>query len=400
MPRCGRLAAVTLALLVRPSWVSAQVQPPTEAAPLQFGPVGLYPTVVIGEMGTDSNVYNEQVDPKSDFTMTVSPRLAGVLKSGAMQFTAVTSQGYVYFHQYKDQESINISNGVRLDFMVGGLKPFMSAEHIRTRERPNTEIDTRAHRTEQNVAAGVDLNLTAVTVLTVLARVDETRYQEDEQFQGVNLSNELNRDGRFASGGLKVLLSPFTTLILAAEVQQDRFPRTHLRDSDSWRFEPTFQFSSEAAISGRAGVGYRWFSPVDPAVPGYRGVVAHVGVTYRLLDTTTFDVQATRDVMYSFEPTEPNYLTTGGGLSVTQRLVGPFSIIGRVHHERHEYQALATSSLPGRVDTVNTLGGGFAYLLSRNIRLSITGERNERRSTEPGQSYRRTRIFGSVALTA
>lgn len=398
MLRLLRIAAVMLALLARPLAVTAQIPMPEGQAPLQIGPLGLFPTVRIDDVGTDSNVFNEEQDPKDDFTMTVGPRLAAVLRSGRAQLTAVTSQSFVYFRKYKEEESVDFSHGARLDVTIRGLKPLISAEYTRTRDRPNAEIDARARRTERNVTAGVDLLVTGVTALTVLARADESRFDEGERFRGVDLSAEMTRRGRFASGGLKVTLSPFSTLVLAGEFQQDRFPRSHVRDSDSKRFQPTLLFSSEAALSGRAAFGYRWFTPLNPAVGGYRGTVANLALTYRVHDITTFEVQVMRDVMYSFEPTEPTYLSTGGGLAVTQRLIGPLSLVGQAQRERHAYQALATSTGAGRIDTVISTSGGLRYAVTRNIQLTITGERAERRSLAPGQSYRRTRIFGSVAL--
>jgi hypothetical protein len=399
MLRLLRIAAVTLTLLARPPAVLAQIPAPEGPAPLQIGPLGLFPTVLINDVGTDSNVFNEEENPKEDFTMTVGPRLAAVLRSGRAQLTAVTSQGFVYFRKYKDEESVNFSHGARLDVTVRGLRPLISAEYTRTRDRPNAEIDARARRTERNVTAGVDLLVTGVTALTVLAKADETRFEEGERFRGVDLSAELTREGRMASGGLKVTLSPFSTLVLAGEFQQDRFPHSPVRDSDSKRFQPTLLFSSEAAISGRAAFGYRWFTPLNPSVPAYRGTVANVVLTYRVHDTTTFEMQAMRDVMYSFEPTEPTYLSTGGGLAVTQRLIGPLSIVGRVQRERHAYRALATSTGAARIDTASSTSGGLRCAVTRSIQLTITGERAERRSPAPGQSYRRTRIFASVALT-
>jgi hypothetical protein len=397
--RRRRLATVAVAAWIWPHALAAQVPAAQGPAPIQIGPLGLFPTVVIADVGTDSNVFDETTDPKDDFTFTVGPRLIAALGRGSTRLTTSSSWGFVYFEKYKDQESVNLQHGVRLDLTMSRFRPSASAQYTRTRERPNLEIDARARRTEYTLATGLDLELTGITALTVSVRTDGTTYAQGEQFRQVNLADELNRTGKSASGGLKVFLTPFTTLVLAAEVEQDRFSGTHLRDADSFGFAPALEFSSEAAVSGRAAAGYRRFQPLDPSVPAYRGLVASVGVTYKLLDVTTFDVQANRDVTYSFEETEPYYLSTGGRVLITQRLFGPVDIVVSGQREQLAYRSLETAGPVERTDTVNVVSGGFGLRVSRNIRVTLTGERTERRSTSPGQQeYQRTRVLGSVTL--
>jgi hypothetical protein len=172
-----------------------------------------------------------------------------------------------------------------------------------------------------------------------------------------------------------------------------------LRNSTSLRFAPALEFGRDATISGRAAAGYRRFKPLNPAVAEYKGFVAAVGVAYTLLGVSTFNVQANRDVMYSFHDIEPYYLSTGGRLTLTQRLFGPLDIVVSGQRQRMAYQSLRTARVSGRIDTVDVVGGGFRIRLGTNLRVSFTGERTERRSTTPGeQNYGRTRLLGSVTL--
>jgi hypothetical protein len=399
MTRLRRLAACAIAAWIWPQALAAQVTVPQGTAPIQFGPLGLYPTVAIRDVGIDSNVFDEATDAKDDFTFTVDPRVLAALTLGSSRLTGSTSGGFVYFRTYKDQQSANAQYGLRLDLTLSRLRPFVSAAYVTTRERPNLEIDARARRTERNVIAGLDLNLTGLTALTLSAGQARTVFAEGEQFRGVNLADALDRTGESVSGGLKVFLTPFTTLVLAADVRHDRFASSHVRDADTVQFAPALEFSSEAAISGRAAAGYQRFTPRDPGLAGYRGLVASVGVVYKLLDVTTFDVQANRDVMYSFEEAEPYYVTTGWRVAMTQRLFGPLDMIVSGQRQQLAYQSLETSGPVGRIDTVNTVGGGFGIRIGRNIRVTFSGERTERRSTRPGlQEYQRTRLLGSLTL--
>ena len=41
---------------------------------IRFGPVGINPSLAMRDVGVDNNVFHDDVDPKSDFTFTVTPR--------------------------------------------------------------------------------------------------------------------------------------------------------------------------------------------------------------------------------------------------------------------------------------------------------------------------------------
>jgi hypothetical protein len=56
--------------------VRAQTTDP-ETAPVRLGPFGITPALVLRDLGRDTNVFNERDNPKSDFTLTVVPRLEG-----------------------------------------------------------------------------------------------------------------------------------------------------------------------------------------------------------------------------------------------------------------------------------------------------------------------------------
>src|SRR5689334_9372410 len=47
---------------------------PVENATVRVGPFGINPAVVVKDIGVDNNVFNENTNPKSDFTFTLTPR--------------------------------------------------------------------------------------------------------------------------------------------------------------------------------------------------------------------------------------------------------------------------------------------------------------------------------------
>lgn len=397
--RCRQRGLWNLMLLllsVRP--LAAQTNPPLPTvAPLRAGPVSLYPAINLHDIGIDSNIFNDSAVPKEDFTFSVTPRLQAAWPIGGTRLVGTASSDFVFYQTYKDQQSINSALDGRFDVVSGRLRPFVSAGQLRTKERSGFEIDARALRVETNVVAGLDFELSTITALTAWARRDDLSYGQGQRYLGASLSAELDHTGQLAAAGVKLAVTPLTTIIIAAEVQQDRFSSSPFRDADSVRVAPSVEFSTAAAITGHASAGYRQFKPLDARLPEYRGFVASAGLAYTLFGVTQFNVQANRDVTYSFDASQPYYLAFGGGVIISQRLVGPLDLIVLGNRERLRYQALEGPVLEGRVETTTSGGGGLGVRVGDHLRLTLTYDRTKRESSGPSnRAYERRRLLGSV----
>jgi hypothetical protein len=75
-----------------------------------------------------------------------------------------------------------------------------------------------------------------------------------------------------------------------------------------------------AIVQGSLAIGYRSFSALDPETPDFSGVVVQGSLTHTIGERTKVELTLSRDVQYSFEETEPYYLTTGFRVVVTQQL--------------------------------------------------------------------------------
>jgi hypothetical protein len=101
--------------------------------------------------------------------------------------------------------------------------------------------------------------------------------------------------------------------------------------------------------------------------------------------------------MYSFDATHPYYLASGGFLTVSQRVGGPFDVIGLGGAQRLRFQDVGGAQLAGGGETTKTLGGGFGIRVGEHLRVTLTYDRTERNSTESSiREYRRSRVLGSV----
>ena len=147
-------------------------------------------------------------------------------------------------------------------------------------------------------------------------------------FSWVELARPLNRKGRNVSGGVRYALTPLTTLNVGGEYGEDVFPESHLRDSTYYSINPTLEFSPEAAIRGRLMAGYKIFQPVDATQPENRGAIVAAALGWTLFGRTTFGLESSRNVNYSYQDNERYYLWTRAQLNVDHTLMGPIDLIG------------------------------------------------------------------------
>jgi len=244
--------------------------------------------------------------------------------------------------------------------------------------------------------AGADVDVTSITAVTAWASRSKSSFDEDEQYWSVSLAEQLNRSRNAVAAGARFRVTPLTTLLIAAEMQQDRFDRVPLRDADSLRFGPSLAIDTGGTMSGDLAAGYRVFTPRDSSLGGYRGLIASGRLHYTLRSVTRFDMEVERDVDFSFDPNQPYYLESGGRLVVTQRLLGPLDVIGIAERRDLRNQRVGSTSFDGRHETTTSLGGGVGLRFQTQMGLALTYERTERTSSEPvTRNFERTRILGS-----
>jgi hypothetical protein len=400
---CSRLPAFALAatLCGAPPAAYAQVPQippdPAEVGRIQVGPLSLNPRFELLNIGVDSNVYNEAQGAREDFTATLRPSLDATLRFGRGRLTYKSWMDAVYFQKYRDERSINRFGEARLEVRLNRFVPFASVSGLSTRDRPNREIDLRARRETQSIATGAALQVMSRTSLIGSVRREEIRYNPGSIFRGEDLSRQLDETLDFVQGGVRLNLTPLTSLLVIGSAERQRFEWSPDRDSNTWRIAPTLEFDPSALISGSVMVGYRQFTPLHDALLPFRGVVAQASVRYLLLGRTRFDAQVTRDIEYSYEELLPYYLRTGGLLTVTQLLGGPLDIQGIVGRDRLAYRATPSiASEPAGVDTTDTRAGGIGYRLGQTARIGVNVEFTRRRARTPDRSYDRRRILGSI----
>jgi hypothetical protein len=365
-----------------------------DRAHMRLGPFYFQPWIALTNAGYDTNVFNDYAEPKEDFTFTLTPALDGGMRAGPARLNFRFLTDYVWYRTYKSEQGVDGSILLQFELRYHWLRPHVSGEWVNTRSRPGYEIDARAERNLPTYEAGADLRLASRTWAVLEYRHGATRFLEGEVFQGVSLDQALNNTTQTSTAGVRFELTPLTTLSLLARLEQVRFDSASFRDNESWLFVPTLNFSPDALLAGQAAVGYRSLTALTAGVPDFRGVIANVALRYSPLPSTSIGFGGSRDIAYSYETAYPYYLLSEVRALFTQRIVAAFELTAQGRLEWLDFsvvEGLAAS----REDSVAIYGGGAGYRMGDMVRVGVDVEWSERQSDQPGHSYQGTRIFGS-----
>ena len=204
------IAAVSMAWAVLSAGVARAGQGPDTPPPgtLAMGPLWLTPSLIIKDMGVDENVFNEPVNPKRDFTFTITPRATVVVRVRRLRLEYATATDYVYYRTYRSERGTNVSSSARLTFDLGHLKPYATIQGLNSKSRLNSEIDTRARHRDLQYGAGVEVKGASRTSLLLNGSQTKVSYEPDATFRGVELRRGFDGRRRSVDGGLAIILTP------------------------------------------------------------------------------------------------------------------------------------------------------------------------------------------------
>ena len=390
---------MTLLTLAAARPVAAQTTTPTDPdmSLIRLGPFAINPSLILRDLGRDENVFNENENPKSDFTFTIVPAVEVVFKPRGMRFAYSAASEYVYYKDYEEERSTNLSSAVRADFTLAWFRPYVLATGANTSQRLNAEVDARALHHERVYGGGVTIKVGSRLDFGASGRTTRLRFEEGSTFRGEDLARSFDSDTDLIEGSAGVQLTPFTHLSINVSREEQTFRLDPARDSESIRVTPLFSFSPEAVLNGSLAIGYRNFKPRSQQLEAFSGFVATATLGTTLWNRHRVETVFGRDIRYSYENDTPYYLATGGNITVTTEIVGPFDVRGTGSHQLLAYRGTSpTGERPGD-DSVTSYGGGVGYRIRERLRLGLNAEwthRDSQLSLE--REYRNRRIFVSM----
>lgn len=360
---------------------------------LSWGPLKLAPGITISQIGVDSNIFHEKENPKEDFIAAGRPDLAVFTQTRFIKLSTYVGADYTYFHKYVDERSFGYGVRGRVDILLSRLFPFLAYGETKARERPNSEVDTRADSVKKEMTAGLGFRLSENASIYSSVSRQPTKYQESFE-EGVDLGQSLNRYTDDYSGGLRTALTPLTTITMRGGYREDTFDADPTRNTHATYVQATFDFAPQAVVTGSATIGYQNMEADDPKIEPYRGITGAVTLSYPLLEIGRFNFVTERSTEYSFDVAEAYFVSTAFNLAYSQRLAGSWDLQVSGRKALSDY-GFREGTQPRR-DTIDTLSGGLGYNLANRTRLALSYEYSRRRSPAlPDQNYEGRRIFFS-----
>jgi hypothetical protein len=375
---------LVVALLAVPGAVAAQTRPdPRTDARIHVGPFYMTPSAQLRHFGVDTNVFNEFDNPKSDFTFTLAPRLSLWMPvTRRFLLTTRTEAGLVYFQKYTDQRSIDPAVFVRGDILLRRLSFFAEDDFKWSKERANLEIDDRVRQKVNAARAGIVFDVTPKFSTEV--SLYQRTYDFDDSLttlRAINYRAGLKRNERGLRIGLSHRLTSKTTLLLDGETQRIRFDFAGVKNADGFRISPGVEFAPRALIGGTAKVGFRRFTALNENLPDFQGLVASLNLGYTVLGATRLSFETSRDLAYSYEVSQPYYVTTGVGASIRRQIRGDIDAVLGARRTRNNYRALAEVTAPPRRDIILNYTADIGYRLTRDTRAGFVVGWQRREST-------------------
>ncbi len=389
---------VLLALSAGTAWAQPPIAPAEPSAParVQVGPFEVRPTLIVRDIGWDSNVFNQSTQEEGDFSATFGAKVDLGLRKSRVIANYSSFYEYLFFKEFASERGSNRGAEGRVDVVFGRIRPYFLAGIVSSHDRPTAEIDRRARRQNAQVGFGVIAAAFSRTAVTVGYRRQAIDFAEDEAFRGINLANELNGHTDTYSYGVEVQATPLTTLTAHGEYLTERFTLSPDRDANSYAVGVTATLHPLALISGRATIGLRAFRPINTFEPDFTGLTANIAVAYNLRDESRIEIALDRNVRHSLFEDMPYYVSTGGRVAYTQRLTRVLDGQVVLAAERLAYEARLGAGTGGERDRLRTIGGGVGFQLREGARLGINLDHTTRSSPVAVREFSRSRLYGTV----
>jgi len=374
--------------------------PDMRSVRIRMGPFYMNPRLELGNIGVDTNVFNEpdSQNPKEDFTFTLTPSIDVWMRAGRSWTKFTVSEDLVWYQKYSDQRSANEHYSLTFRLPLNRLAFSFSPSYVSTNARPGFEIDERVHHVDWGGTGTVEIRALSKTLFGVTGTYMNYSYDPNALYNGTDLASQLDRTETALGITVAHELTPLTRLSFNAGEEQARFQHSPFRNSDSTVAGVTASFDPHALLKGSATFGYRDFRPADPSLQKFSGFTAQGDLTYTLLGATRFQVQFKRDVEYSYQVDSPYYVQSGINGSIAQQIFGPVDAVVRGGFANLAYSDLAGTTVQyvNRVDHNYTYGGGLGYHFSNGLRVGFNVDYSERITPDPLMQYHGLRYGASA----
>jgi len=203
------------AFMMNPVLTAGQAPDPSSNAVFRMGPLAFTPSLSIPALGLDSNVFNDSENPRKDFIANVQPEVEAWLRFGRARLEAKERVNLLYFNKYASERAVNTITSFKAELLLLWGTPHASVSFVKTNDRADARIDTRAVNRSRPATVGIDFRLSSKTSIDLGASYNRISFDDMATFDGTQLQTALDRNTSNCNAVLRYGVTPPTTLTLA-----------------------------------------------------------------------------------------------------------------------------------------------------------------------------------------
>lgn len=384
-----RVCLVLLAAVAAGTGAAAgsKLEPPDPSRYLRWGPVRVRPGFAVSNLGYDDNIlFSSTREKVSDYTVTLSPRLEGLVLFGDRIFVTFEEQlDYTVYFENSDQNFFNHEGATRFTLPMRKMGFFTELAWADVEWRPIDREDSRTGRDERQAAFGVILQPGWRTEIEIGRSF--TDMVHDDPDPGSEIEERLNREEQATTIGVGYRVRGRTRILLDALFKSIGFDQPFAgvpRDTRERRLLGGLEFGEGGSLTGRATVGRAEIDAQDPALPDLTEIIGEIRLAYRLTARTRLALDAERLPGFSVFEGNAYYLSSQVGLRGVHYLNHFLGLEGRVAQGKLSFPESLSGSV--REDELFRYEGGVRLRLARNsmgrrVEYSVTLGRYRREST-------------------
>lgn len=382
------------------------------------------PSVALKDVGRDSNVFFSRDDEQSDITATVSPAAEGALRFGSRGFLTIKLGGaYVWYRRFHTLNHTNLTSGLKGNLNLRDLRFFAAADYLRHEERPSSELDQRARRTNVIQRVGAGYEYSPMTALDIIVKKERITYRDpDFVFQQCpvgcptyTLTDFLSRTE--TTGNLRFTQKVMGRTRLVLDVQKRRYDFTtalpdrdasgerpvvgSMRDSGETRLLAGVELEPGAVLSGSLRAGTVDFRPKNVSDQRTRRGVWNAALNWRLGNRLALATVLDRGLQFSTFGGNLYYREDRRGAECVYHLNRLLGVEAGYDGYRLLYPTITQA--PGfsgrRRDRIRILKGGLRFKLANRTTATLRVADRRRSSNIPDSEDRQVFVTTGVETT-
>jgi len=304
------------------TWKGQELERQWREAAWHFGPFRIQPSLVISNVGVDSNIFYSPAEPIKDFTITAGPA-ATVYVPIHRKFvlSLYGSPQYVWYSKTEQERTWNYYFNGAAQLSLKNVFFSLEGTYSDARERWNTEIDIRPRRKEKGYGGSVLIRAAWKTSFSLGYRTVKYDYESVVYGDSFDVRERLNRQESYANFSLFYQASTQRRFFLDFEYglyQFDFATQAAIGNSRSGAAYAGLEFSRLGRrVRGRVRIGYKKYDVRAVDGPDYQGVVGDSQLWIRLAKPFVIRGSYVRDVRFSLWYDNPYYLESRPGAGVS-----------------------------------------------------------------------------------